>query len=100
MNHRLIGSKYIHNINDRNKQVMRGNIKNLFNKNSLSIINPRLHPVLDIGCSDMGSHISHIGGEKIIPNSCYKFEKTLIADKEIMSRLRSESNRLYKKIGN
>ena len=79
---------------------MRGNMKNLFNNNSLSIINPRLHPILDIGCSDMGSHISCIGGEKIIPDSFYKFEKTTIPDEEIMSRLRKEANSLYKKIGN
>ena len=73
MNHRLIGSKYIHSINDRNRQMKKGDTKNLFNRNLLSAINPRLHPVLDIGCGDMGSHISRTGGEKIIPDPFYKF---------------------------
>ena len=69
MNHVLIGSKYIQEIKYRNKQVKIGNMEGLFNTKSLSIVNPRLHPVLDIGCGDMGSHVSRTGGEEIIPNS-------------------------------
>ena len=100
MNHRLIGSKYIHSINDRNRQMKKGDTRNLFNRNLLSAINPRLHPVLDIGCADMGSHISRIGLGKIIPDSFYKFEQTNIPDMDIINKLKKEAIRLYKKIGN
>ena len=94
MNHRLIGSKYIYNIKNRNKQVMRGDMRNIYNQNALLIVNPRLHPVLDIGCSDMGSHVTHIGEEKVIPSFFYEFERTKIPDEDIMKRLRKEATSL------
>ena len=32
MNHRLIGSKYIYNIKNRNKQIIRGDMRNRYNR--------------------------------------------------------------------
>ena len=98
MNHRLIGSKYINNINMRIKQMKKGNTMNLSNGDLLSAINPRLHPVLDIGCADLGSHISRIGLEKNIPDTFYKFEQTTIPDRDIVNKLKKEATKLYKKI--
>ena len=63
------------------------------------IVNPRFYPVLDIECNDMGSHVTRIGEEKVIPSLFYEFERTKIPDENIIKRLRKEATKLYKKIG-
>ena len=83
----------------RIKQMKKGKTMNLSNEGLLSAINPRLHPVLDIGCADLGSHISRIGLEKNIPDTFYKFEQTIIPDRDIVNKLKKEAMKLYKKIG-
>ena len=55
--------------------------------------------MLDIGCGDLGSHISRIGGKKIIPTACSKLEGVEVPDQKMMTYLKDTALRTYKKIG-